>query len=418
MDDNNQKHSDQFDASLPLPFDDEHDSAVIKHKEESANPAADLIRKKIEAAYKSEPSAQTEGHDLQKLGGEVKRSRHQQFIYELTNSGRPLHEIQMAWHEYYAGLPDKDKHEVWQEFYATHSQASHLTSALPNIVSASERAKEEPIVSYNTHLSRRSRSELNQKLVKLHSHVKRALPAREKSKSQASPFHSIAFGLSMGLIFLVIFLFSFFNERFIAPFIQPSRNITNTPIISGQVVSSTPEVIIPKINVEVPVVYDVTTNNDDAIETALERGVVHYADTAVPGQNGNVVIVGHSSNNIFNPGKYKFAFVLLSRLDDGDTFYLQKDGKRYTYQIYKKEIVSPADVAVLGPADKPATATLITCDPPGTSTNRLVVTAEQIDPSPSTNVAQAATGQVATASSIIPGNSPTLWSRFWKWLTY
>ena len=418
MDDNNHKHSDQFDASLPLPLDDKHDSAEIKHKEESVNPAADLIRKKVEAAYRSEPSAKTEGQDLEKLGHDVKRSRHQQFIYDLTSSGRPLHEIQVAWREYYAGLTDKDKHEVWQEFYATHAQASHLSSALPNMAPAQVEAKEEPIISYNTQLGRRSRSELNQRLAKLQHHVRRALPARQQNKSKASPFRSIAFGLGMGSIFLVIFLFSFFNERFIAPFIQPSRNITNTPIISGQVISSAPEVIIPKINVEVPVVYDVTTNNDAVIEKALERGVVHYADTATPGQNGNVVIVGHSSNNIFNPGKYKFAFVLLSRLDDGDTFYLQKDGKRYTYQVYKNSIVSPTDVAVLGPADKAATATLITCDPPGTSTNRLVVTGEQIDPSPTTNLAQAATGQLATESNIIPGNSPTLWSRFWKWLTY
>lgn len=417
MDDDTQKHSDQFDASLPLPLDDSHPSADIKHKEETANPAADLIRRKVEAAYSAEPNASTESKDLSKLKGKIERSKHQQFIYELTNSGRPLHEIQIAWHEYYAALTDKQKHEVWQEFYATHAQASHLTSAIPGMVPAKERA-DESIVSYNTHLQRQPRSDFKRHVSKLHHHVKRALPAKERTHAKPSPFKSLAFGLGAGSIFLVIFLFSFFNERFIAPFIQPSRTVTNTPIISGQTISSAPEVIIPKINVEIPVVYDVASNDDNTIETALERGVVHYADTAVPGQNGNVVIVGHSSNNIFNPGKYKFAFVLLSHLDNGDSFYLQKDGKRYTYQVYKKEIVSPTDVSVLGPADKPATATLITCDPPGTSTNRLVVSAEQIDPSPTANVAQAAPAHLATQSAIIPGNAPTLWSRLWKWLTY
>ncbi len=133
---------------------------------------------------------------------------------------------------------------------------------------------------------------------------------------------------------MIIVLFSFFNERFIAPLIQPSRNVTNTPLISdASAVGPAPEVIIPKINVEIPVVYGVNTIDEAAIDTALEEGVVHYADTADPGQNGNLVIVGHSSNNIFNKGKYKFAFVLLSRLETGDTFYLQKDGRRYTYQV-------------------------------------------------------------------------------------
>jgi len=148
--------------------------------------------------------------------------------------------------------------------------------------------------------------------------------------------------------------------------------------------------------------------DESAIDVALEDGVVHYTGTAVPGQNGNVAIVGHSSNNIFNKGRYKFAFVLLSRLENGDTFYLQKDGKRYTYQVYLKEIVGPDNVSVLGPRDKPATATLITCDPPGTSINRLVVVGQQISPDLASNSGAAADTPQAR---IIPGNSESLWHR-------
>lgn len=136
----------------------------------------------------------------------------------------------------------------------------------------------------------------------------------------------------------------------------------------------------------------------------------------MPGQDGNVVIVGHSSNNIFNKGKYKFAFVLLSKLDKGDTFYLQKDGKRYTYQVYDREIVKPQDVNVLGVGDKLATATLITCDPPGTSINRLVVSGQQISPDPSTNAAASTQNTLAQKATQIPGNSPSLWSRLVNWL--
>jgi sortase A len=223
----------------------------------------------------------------------------------------------------------------------------------------------------------------------------------------------------MGALVVLIVLFSFFNERFIAPLIQPSRNITNTPIISTDaVVGPNPEVIIPAINVEAPVVYGVDTINDAAIAKALENGVVHYADTAMPGQNGNVVIVGHSSSNIFNVGKYKFAFVLLSRLSVGDTFFLQKDGKRYTYQIYKKEVVKPTDVGVLAPTDKPASATLITCDPPGTNLNRMVIIGEQISPNPSANTAATTQNALATKTSLIPGNSQSLWSRLVNWLKH
>jgi len=231
---------------------------------------------------------------------------------------------------------------------------------------------------------------------------------------------SLIFGLGVGCIVLLVFLFSFFNQQFIAPFIQPSRNVTNTPIIADSgAISLASEIIIPKINVEIPVIYNVDSINEQAVQDALQQGVVHFADTALPGQDGNGVIVGHSSNNILNPGHYKFAFVLLNRLAVGDTFYLQKDGKRYTYQVYEREIVKPTDVGVLGLTDKLATFSLITCDPPGTSTNRLVVIGQQISPDPSTNIAaNSQNNTLATKAAIIPGNSPSLWSRLLKFLEH
>lgn len=403
MDDAKKTNDDQFDAALPLPLDDKHKTAKIDH-EASHKTAADLIRKKVEAAYKSEPPAAAETMDIKRLGDSIERSKHQQFIYELTSSGKSLSEIQAAWHDYYAALTEAEKHEVWQEFYNTHGQAGYklVTKAAAGQSHSMPRHPHKPVKAPAMPL-RQLRHTVDKHL---------STKAREKP----SPLKSIAFGLTMGAIVLAVFMFGFFNERFIAPFIQPSRNVSNTPIITGSAVSSTPEIIIPKINVEIPVVYGVDTISESAVETALEQGVVHYADTANPGQNGNVVIVGHSSNNIFNPGKYKFAFVLLSRLENDDTFYLQKDGKRYTYQVYKKEIVNPTSVDVLGPQDQPATASLITCDPPGTSTNRLVVVGTQIDPSPSANAASTTTNHLATSTSVIPGNSPSLWSRLIKWL--
>ncbi len=392
--DDNSK-SNQFKASYSLPDD--------------KKAAADLIRKKVEAAYGHEPSADEEADEVRELPARAHRSKHQQFIYELTNSGRPLHEVQTAWHEYYAGLTDREKYEVWQEFYNAQAQAAHHPAV------THQEPKPEPLraITHKVHHRVRTAAEKlpKTKTVKEPTHL-----VSHQARKKANPLHSILFGLGVGSITILIFLFSFFNERIIAPFIQPSRNTTNIPIIdSNAALGNTPEVIIPKINVEIPVVYDVNTINEQVIETALERGVVHYADTAAPGQNGNVVIVGHSSNNIFNPGKYKFAFVLLHQLSAGDTFYLIKDGKRYTYQVYERRIVSPTDTSVLGLADKPATATLITCDPPGTSNNRLVVIGEQISPDPSANSAIASQNTLARSATIVPGNSPTLWSRIVNW---
>src|ERR1700683_2152880 len=136
---------------------------------------------------------------------------------------------------------------------------------------------------------------------------------------------------------------------------------------------------IPKINVEAPVIYQQSTNEND-IETALESGVVHYGNTALPGQNGNVAIFGHSSNDWWQPGNYKFVFVLLDKLSPGDLVTIDYNSTAYTYQVTGSKIVDPTDVAVLDPTTTP-TLTLITCSPPGTSLRRLVVTAKQISPS-------------------------------------
>jgi LPXTG-site transpeptidase (sortase) family protein len=227
---------------------------------------------------------------------------------------------------------------------------------------------------------------------------------------------SLLFGLGLGMIVIIIFLFGFFNEVIISPFIQPSRATAATPlIVSSTSIAPTasPEVIIPKINVEIPTDYSGTSTNEADIENDLENGVVHYPSTAVPGQTGNAAFFGHSSNNIFNKGKYKFAFVLLHTLVQGDTFYLTYNGKVYVYKVISRTIVDPSEVGVLGPVPgQTATATLITCDPPGTSLHRLVVVGQQISPDPSGNAKAASPDTTGgTAPAALPGNGPTLWGR-------
>lgn len=420
MDEEEKKLHGNSDAELPLPKEARTGSSGPKKSAKShQSAAADLIRKKIEAAYAQEPSATHESYDLGSLTVPSKKSKHQKYIYKLTNSGKSLAEIQEAWHDYYQGLPDEQKHEVWQEFYTAHAKASKHTVHDAGRAGTGQPLDDKP--------PKRIVAASQRPLPPRNSTQKAVRDLRDYAASKVNrvrevkpPHHvqSLLFGLGVGCLVLLLFMFSFFNERFIAPFIQPSRNITNTPIITeGLAVGGEPEVLIPKINVEIPVVYGVDSIDEKDIQTALENGVVHYANTAKPGENGNVVVVGHSSNNIFNKGKYKFAFVLLSRLEAGDTFYLQKDGKRYTYQIYKKAIVSPSDVSVLSQTERPATATLITCDPPGSTANRLIVVGEQISPDPNSNLASSADTSLATKTAIIPGNAPSLWSRFVNWFT-
>jgi sortase A len=378
--------------------------------------AADMIRKKIDALYANEPDAKEEQREAEVV---YPRSKHQEFMHQLSTSGKPLAEVQTAWHNYYVNLPDDEKHQVWQEFYSAHGQS---VQAAPQHQSAPTASAPQPAHTPSSHPAKRQPARKKVVDPRTISDVKQQILRNVNARGKLSTKHhvqSVVFGVGIGSMALLIMLFGLFNERIIAPFITPSKNVSNTPIIvdpNSVVADATPKVIIPKINVEIPVVYDEPSIEEHAIQNALERGVVHYATTASPGEMGNPVIFGHSSNNILNKGKYKFAFVLLHRLEIGDTFMLTKNGKRYVYRVTERKVVKPTDVSVLTAATTQPMATLITCDPPGTSLNRLVVSGVQVSPEPGTNVASTA-AKTNEQPKIVPSNAPSLWSRLTGWIT-
>lgn len=388
------------------------------------NSAADLVRSKLDKVYKQEPDALDEAIEAEQEPAK-ERSKHQKFMHELTNSGKPLHEVQTAWHNYYLGLTDAEKREVWQEFYDANK--TYIPGAKnaevgeqpildqPHIITQEEaKIASHAVAVKKPHVSNRPKT-----VSELKKNITSTVKSRQKAKlSRKQHLQSIAFGLGMGSLILLLMLFGFFNERFIAPFITPNKNVSATPIIidSNTAVGKDPKVIIPKINVELPVVYDVPTIAEEAVQKGLERGVVHYATTPNPGEKGNAVIFGHSSNNLLNAGDYKFAFVLLTRLEIDDTFYIEKDGVRYAYKIFEKKVVKPTEVSVLNPIPgKTAVATLITCDPPGFAINRLVVIGEQISPDPSGN-AESTALQTDASPQILAGNAESLWQRIKNWI--
>jgi len=381
-------------------------------KLDDSNPAVALVREKLSRIYKKEPSAEEEALEAYEAGNN--RSKHQQFMYDLTTSGKSLADIQTQWHKYYVDLPESEKHEVWQEFYSAQREHSHLDtrsgSAEHKKDSAQPKKRKVPAPPPAVH------SPSDNKTVGA---IKAQLMDKISAGGKLNAVHhvkSLLFGIGLSAMVLVLVSFVFFNEAYIAPFINPGRSVSATPIIGANtgVVGPESKIIIPKINLEVPVVFGLNSIGEGDIQNALEDGVVHYSSTPSPGEIGNSVIVGHSSNNILNSGKYKFAFVLLKRLEAEDTFFVQKDGIRYTYKVYKKEVVKPNNVSVLNTQDRPNTMTLITCDPPGTSINRLIITAEQISPDPSGNTESTSPTLEATEEEDkLPSNAPSLWSRIW-----
>lgn len=405
---------------------------------DSANPAVELIRRKIDALYTQEPNAREEAAEVEHLA--APRSKHQQFMHHLTTTGKSLSEIQAAWHLYYAGLNDEEKREVWQEFYSANAQKRQAEQHPQQTIAQQQAAPDgelpmaphhqayhaahhhkpivvshpEPVVEPHRKGDKRSVAHIKKQVLK---RVRTESRVHEKARQH---LQSLAFGLGLGALVLFIFLFGLFNEFVIAPFIKPSSRVEATPIIlnaDSPAPSDTPEVIIPKINVQIPVIYGATSIAEKDIQTALEGGIFHYPTTASPGQKGNAAYFGHSSNNIFNKGRYKFAFVRLNELAPGDIFYLTYNQKVFTYKVYAKKVVNPDETWVLGPvAGKESTVALITCDPPGTTLHRLAVWGEQISPDPNGNIAAAQPSQ-ALQDQNLPGKGPSGLSRFLNWVT-
>lgn len=409
--------------------------------------AANIIRQKLASIYAGEPDAAQQAQIVEKAEQTSSpMSPHQQYMQTLSDSGRSHDEVQNAWRAYYDSLSDTDKHAVWQEFYAAHTSpqvgqpaipapvepvapvpAAPIAAApVPTPVSVSAPAQPSVIQANFTPTyqppapPQPSRARTAASVADIKQNIRNKVSSGGRLKKN-DHFKSLAFGLGSGFVVVFITLFTFFNEVFITPFIQPSRQAAETPVIvdpASAVVGDTPKVIIPKINLEIPADYSQTRNDNATIEAALDNGIVHYPGTARPGQAGNAAFFGHSSNNIFNSGKYKFAFVLLHKVSKGDTFYLTYEGKAYVYEVIDRKVVEPTEVGVLDPVPgQYATATLITCDPPGTSLKRLVVVGKQISPDPAGNVVPTpGEPSVAAApeSDNLPGNGPTLWSRLWN----
>lgn len=230
-------------------------------------------------------------------------------------------------------------------------------------------------------------------------------------------------------IFLFVFNFQTLTAQFGYTFSPPAAEApVATPVPATAVAAKTESqaeaappgnvVIIPKIKVNAPINLEPSIQ-EAAIQKSLQTGVVHYAGTAIPGERSNIALFGHSSNDWWEPGSYKFVFALLDKMVVGDQIQINYEQKKYVYQVTGTRVVEPTEISVLQPTKEPQ-LTLITCTPPGTSWKRLVVVAKQIAPIPDVpeTKAQLAQAEEATQDAALPGNAPSLFDQIKGWFGF
>ena len=134
---------------------------------------------------------------------------------------------------------------------------------------------------------------------------------------------------------------------------------------------------IEKLGIDTPIVIDVNGNSEEEYNKSLENGVAHMQGTAKPGEDGNIVIFGHSSQSPKYLGSYGEIFAGLDNLENGDEIKIvDNNEKEIIYKVSSKDIVLPSDISVLDQNNKNR-LTLLTCWPVGSNEKRLVVTANK-----------------------------------------
>jgi len=360
--------------------------------------AANVVRSQIDSIYSADPNA-----TMPAKSGAVNYTPTAQQgnnPYERTHDESEHDVNQSAWQRY---------HTAWQNYYQQYYERYYVGQ-----VHQTKQALEQQVAQQQAVMSEgEAMYELRNDLI---GKVRRRATKVRKSRH----FWPIVSALAVMLIFAFL-QYNRFIFAEVAAYVSPGNVDQSTIVVNpadSSAISKDDRLIIPKINVDVPIIWTANAASQDSLNEAMNNGVAWFniqQAHSKPGENGNFVLSGHSSNDWLDQGSYKFIFAPLERIVVGDTFYVNYQQKRYMYKVTSTKVVAPTDVAALATDNTKPMITLITCTPLGTALNRLLVFADQISPDP-TLATTATASDTNTTASKMPTNSPTLWERiFGSW---
>ena len=110
----------------------------------------------------------------------------------------------------------------------------------------------------------------------------------------------------------------------------------------------TNRLIIPAINLDVPLVETNINNYENVTETTfnpdLENGVVKYPTTPNPWELGNAFFFGHTSQEYWKNNPYWTVFRNIPQLKENDKIQVVRKWVLYEYKVLKTVVVKPKDV--------------------------------------------------------------------------
>ena len=186
-------------------------------------------------------------------------------------------------------------------------------------------------------------------------------------------------------LFAVVFLVSVIvlgKSGLLPEVSSANKSKTTSAVTHPQVAAELPTKIeIPKINLSA-VVVNPTITTVAVLDKELLKGAVRYPTSAKLGEDGNVVLFGHSSYlPVVGNQAYK-TFNEIQKLVVGDSITVYSSDTAYTYRVRSvvKEVANGNTAVPLSVAGK--ILTLVTCNSFGAKEDRFVVTAELVESHP------------------------------------
>ena len=137
---------------------------------------------------------------------------------------------------------------------------------------------------------------------------------------------------------------------------------------------------IPKIGVYEKVHANVNPNDTKEYKAALSDGVAQALGSAFPGQDKMIYIFGHSTDGAWNVEAFNAVFYQIKDLVAGDQIILHFGEEKFVYEVKAQDIVQSNEVDFVNNLKDQKILLLQTCWPPGTSWQRLFVTAVPVTP--------------------------------------
>lgn len=151
---------------------------------------------------------------------------------------------------------------------------------------------------------------------------------------------------------------------------------TTTPVTTMRVEEPV-RINIPSLGLTATIANP-TSTDVVTLDKLLLKGAVRYPTSAKLGENGNVVLFGHSSYlPIVGNQAYK-TLNQIQKLKKGDTVTVYSAGTAYTYAVRTMEKKSASD-GVIPLTVTGRVLTLATCDSFGAKSDRFVVTADFVE---------------------------------------